>query len=431
TSKEPYPVNSDPFTIESSIVVEHSIDPPAPNGERGWYTVAPTITLKMNGTGMITYRFEGDPATTENPYTPPFKIQKTGQVVIYYKGKSSSGVVSAEKTIVIKYDPEAPVIKVLQPAENGTDCIKVKDGGITIVGQVTDINDVEFSINGQIVPVRNGSFSLTVQLAPGQNIYTMVAKDFAGNQSTKRFCVELKNKPPVVVFDEPSFMARVTAIEFPEISPNVHQLRMKLRVKGTTEPGISQITITPLTVPGNIQSVKVNPDGRFDQELVFDAVAGVNELNAELSDSLGNKATQKLMPVLAVDFKLQSGNTTSDLNGIPVTLQSAPYINQGRTMIPFRIMAESMGAKVGYETNPTTKAVTLVTFELGSTKIVLYIGKNTATVTVAGQSRTVKLDAPPVIKNGVTMVPFRFVAENFGAKVSWDGATKTARMVYP
>lgn len=431
TSKEPYPVNSDPFTIESSIVVEHSIDPPAPNGERGWYTVAPTVTLKMNGTGMITYRFEGDPATTENPYTLPFKIQKTGQVVIYYKGKSSSGVVSAEKTIVIKYDPEAPVIKIVQPAENGTECVKVKDGGITIIGQVTDINDVEFSINGQVVPVRNGSFSMTVQLAPGQNVYTMVAKDFAGNQSTKRFCIELKNKPPVVVFDEPSFMARVTAIEFPEISPNVHQLRMKLRIKGTTEPGISQITITPLTVPGNIQSVKVNPDGRFDQELVFDVVAGVNELNAELSDSLGNKATQKLMPVLAVDFKLQSGNTTSDLNGIPVTLQSAPYINQGRTMIPFRIMAESMGAKVGYETNPTTKAVTLVTFELGSTKIVLYIGKNTATVTVAGQSRTVKLDAPPVIKNGVTMVPFRFVAENFGAKVSWDGATKTARMVYP
>ncbi|HQG60097.1 MAG TPA: copper amine oxidase N-terminal domain-containing protein, partial [Caldisericia bacterium] len=64
-------------------------------------------------------------------------------------------------------------------------------------------------------------------------------------------------------------------------------------------------------------------------------------------------------------------------------------------------------------------------------KIVLYIGKNTATVTVAGQSRAVKLDAPPVIKNGVTMVPFRFVAENFGAKVSWDGVTKTARMVYP
>ncbi|HPA66474.1 MAG TPA: hypothetical protein PL190_08115, partial [Caldisericia bacterium] len=307
TSKEPYPVNSDPFTIESSIVVEHMINPPVPNGERGWYTVAPTVTLKMNGTGTITYRFEGDPATTENPYTLPFNpfiTQKAGQIVIYYKGKSSSGVISAEKTIVIKYDPEAPVIRIVQPAENGTDCIKVKDGGITIVGQVTDINDVEFSINGQVVPVRNGSFSLTVQLAPGQNIYTMVAKDFAGNQSTKKFCVELKNKPPVVVFDEPSFMARVTAIEFPEISPNVHQLRMKLRVKGTTEPGISQITITPITVPGNIQSVKVNPDGRFDQELIFDAVAGVNELNAELSDSLGNKATQKLMPVLAVDFKL-------------------------------------------------------------------------------------------------------------------------------
>ena len=36
------------------------------------------------------------------------------------------------------------------------------------------------------------------------------------------------------------------------------------------------------------------------------------------------------------------------------------------------------------------------------------------------------LDAPPVIRQSRTMLPVRFVAENLGAAVTWDGATSTA-----
>jgi len=39
---------------------------------------------------------------------------------------------------------------------------------------------------------------------------------------------------------------------------------------------------------------------------------------------------------------------------------------------------------------------------------------------------TYELDVAPYIKEGYTMVPLRFVAEAFGAKVGWDDATKTA-----
>ena len=35
----------------------------------------------------------------------------------------------------------------------------------------------------------------------------------------------------------------------------------------------------------------------------------------------------------------------------------------------------------------------------------------------------------PYIKNGYTMVPLRFVAEAFGAKVGWDDGTKTVDTV--
>lgn len=424
TNKEPYPVNSEPFTLESSIIVEHTLDPSVPNGERSWYTVAPTVSLKMNGSGQIKYKYEGEQTYTTT-YTGPFKVEKTGQVVIYYKGISQSGVESAEKMIVIKIDPTPPSIRISSPADT-PDCTKVKEQAVSIMGTINDINDVELMMNGQSVPVRSGVFSVTVTLIPGTNKFNFIAKDFAGNQSTKVVCIELRNKPPVLSFDEPSFMAKITGIEFPDIGDNKHQLRMKLRVKGTTEPGITQVSVTPVTVPGATQTIPVTPDGRFDKELIFDAIAGLNELNAEATDSLGNKATVKLMPVLYVDFKLPINNTTANLNGLPVTLLSPPYIVNSRTMVPFRIMAESLGAKVGYDANQR-----MVTFELGTTTINLWIGKNTASVTVGGVTKTVKLDAVPVIKNGSTMVPFRFVAENLGAKVTWIAASKTAQMTYP
>jgi len=43
--------------------------------------------------------------------------------------------------------------------------------------------------------------------------------------------------------------------------------------------------------------------------------------------------------------------------------------------------------------------------------------------------RTVKLDVPPTITNGRTLVPLRFVAENLGLTVSWDEVTRTVTLI--
>ncbi|MBC7336320.1 MAG: copper amine oxidase N-terminal domain-containing protein, partial [Clostridia bacterium] len=41
---------------------------------------------------------------------------------------------------------------------------------------------------------------------------------------------------------------------------------------------------------------------------------------------------------------------------------------------------------------------------------------------------TITMDAAPEIKDGRTMLPFRWVAQALGASVSWDEATKTVTM---
>ena len=61
----------------------------------------------------------------------------------------------------------------------------------------------------------------------------------------------------------------------------------------------------------------------------------------------------------------------------------------------------------------------------GMTRVKLKIGSHVGSV---GEVEK-QLDAAPVIRNNRTMLPARFVAEAFGAAVSWDGATSTAKFV--
>lgn len=59
----------------------------------------------------------------------------------------------------------------------------------------------------------------------------------------------------------------------------------------------------------------------------------------------------------------------------------------------------------------------------GTTRVKLKIGRSVGSV----NEIETQLDAAPVIRNNRTMLPARFVAESFGAAVSWDGAASTAK----
>jgi len=101
-------------------------------------------------------------------------------------------------------------------------------------------------------------------------------------------------------------------------------------------------------------------------------------------------------------------------------LDAPPVILQGRTMVPLRFIAEAFGAKVDWVA--ATKEITLW---LDTIQLRLKIGQKTA----YKNNETMTLDAPPVILQGRTMVPLRFIAEAFGAKVDWVAATKEIKIL--
>ncbi|MCD1260296.1 N-acetylmuramoyl-L-alanine amidase [Paenibacillus athensensis] len=97
----------------------------------------------------------------------------------------------------------------------------------------------------------------------------------------------------------------------------------------------------------------------------------------------------------------------------------APRIVDGNTLVPVRIIAESLGAKVSWD--GVKRAVTVVK---GDTNIQLTIDKKEATI--RGARRT--LEVAPVIVDGNTMLPLRFIGEQFGVKFNWDALTHSVHM---
>jgi hypothetical protein len=96
----------------------------------------------------------------------------------------------------------------------------------------------------------------------------------------------------------------------------------------------------------------------------------------------------------------------------------APYIKNGRTMIPLRAVADNLNVVVKW--NDTEKRVDLINSK--GTEVQLWIGKTGA----FKDSKPLSIDAPPEIIGGRTFVPLRFVAEALGVKVTWDNFTRTA-----
>lgn len=102
-------------------------------------------------------------------------------------------------------------------------------------------------------------------------------------------------------------------------------------------------------------------------------------------------------------------------NGKELSFSQPPYIENGTTMVPMRVIFEALGAAVDY--NAETKAITAVK---DNTTVKLIIGSSSAEINNSKKT----LSAPVVNKNGTAMIPLRFVSEALGANVNWNADSK-------
>ncbi|TYO92725.1 exo-beta-N-acetylmuramidase NamZ domain-containing protein [Desulfallas thermosapovorans] len=104
------------------------------------------------------------------------------------------------------------------------------------------------------------------------------------------------------------------------------------------------------------------------------------------------------------------------VEGHAIDFDAAPFVDtNNRLMVPLRAIVEALNATVDYDEE--TKEITIV--KQGRTNIFML---NSNMVLVDGELKS--MDTMPVVKNGRTMVPVRYVGEYFGAYVNWDPASR-------
>lgn len=196
---------------------------------------------------------------------------------------------------------------------------------------------------------------------------------------------------------------------------------------GKTENG--EISVTPAKAEaGETVTIKATPDSGYQLDKM--TVKDKNNSTVKLKKVDDNEYTFT-MPVgkVSVDatfvqkdaaddsnaaeagktIKLQIGSRIVNVDNEAVIYDAAPVIRNDRTLVPIRIITEALGGKVDW--NGATKEVTLSS---NDKEIKMTIGKTLEKYGVA-----------PVIIDGRTFVPVRFVADELGANVVWDEATKT------
>lgn len=111
-----------------------------------------------------------------------------------------------------------------------------------------------------------------------------------------------------------------------------------------------------------------------------------------------------------MSLQLNINSNSYSVNGITYTADTQPVVQDSRTFVPYRLLAEALGGSVTYDNS--TQTITTVD---GGTSIIMTIGSTNYTVN--GTPATMDV-APFINSDNRTMVPLRFLAEALGCKVT-------------
>lgn len=136
-------------------------------------------------------------------------------------------------------------------------------------------------------------------------------------------------------------------------------------------------------------------------------------------DNIEFQYKNEIPPIPKNQVKLTIDKNAITVNGKTETIDQAPVIVDGNTLVPIRFVSEAIGSKVDWYDNigkaTVSRSGQLMDFWLGHKD---YLAD--------GQRKIAEVS--PQLMNGRTMVPLRVLSEHFGWKVTWDGSTRTVTL---
>ncbi|MGZ7446152.1 copper amine oxidase N-terminal domain-containing protein [Paenibacillus sp. TH7-28] len=163
-----------------------------------------------------------------------------------------------------------------------------------------------------------------------------------------------------------------------------------------------------LSVEGDAVSETQKYSNWKDNKAVAKAIIAKVSTPAPVEDSKGNTVSI---------FKI--GSTSYTVNGATYTADVAPYIENGRTFLPVRYVADALGvAPQNIKFDKKTSTVTLLKGDR-----IVQIKLKTNILTVNGAA--INMDVKAITKNNRTVLPISWVGQALGADIKWDKDTNT------
>ncbi|HOI25757.1 MAG TPA: stalk domain-containing protein [Caldisericia bacterium] len=425
---------------EVNAEYEYTLFPPAPKssikveGKKGnvasritekevyWHTEIPIISFEASDPSAEIWVWWDDKIDQKIQYDGA-KPADPGQYIakLWFQAKTPYAE-EAPKFEFILVDTLRPEVVMVNPISQSTETGQER---FTVKGRTTELKTVVFGvdvleldkivvINGENLEVdEKGNFSKEMILVEGDNMIMVGAQDEAGNTWSREYMIRLDTIAPKLM------------IEYPKSNSKNLDSTKGIAIIGYVDDKNAEVLID-----GQIVYVEQNTnDNGFDGvfEHSYHPQVGKNKFSVEATDSVGNKTSLEHDFWFGLIIIMQVGNKSATVNGEARQLLLAPFIQNGRTLVPFRFIGEEIGAKVGFTSDNETKRVKTVTYEISGVEIVLTIGSKTAIV----NEQKVELDVAPQIVAGTTVVPVRFVTENLGCEVKWEAKTQEITILYP
>lgn len=110
------------------------------------------------------------------------------------------------------------------------------------------------------------------------------------------------------------------------------------------------------------------------------------------------------------------------IDGLPLNLDVSPVIQNDRTLVPFRAIAEAMNITVEWDNQSRT-----VNASDGKISVRMQIDNQTAYL----NNTPTALDTAPQITAGRTLIPLRFFSEAFNCQVDWNPGLRKVSIISP
>lgn len=184
-------------------------------------------------------------------------------------------------------------------------------------------------------------------------------------------------------------------------------------------------------VDGRVMTVGIEDTGRrfagafeLSGRVLFEdglPAGGVLQVEVQGTD-LTNPVSLRLARFVAADKEARFfvGRTDYMADGSMYSMDVAPYLKDGRLFLPLRFVGLSLGVdpdKIKWDGGTAT-------ITLGDKSV--RAGGGSKVLMVNGSAK--QMDTAAEIKQGRMMLPYRFIAEAFGASVRWDETSRSVWM---